>query len=313
MFSSETNDLCLTLCRGTKPDLVLFRGNLKDLLQAPPTKVAAVVKKPTKPTLIPATKIPHAEGALGELFRSTPFVELTEPLTEYRVKCIKHMTVTGYIVFEFRCWNTFTGNLLQNVGVSMQNLGTTHLTLVGTTPILSLPADDYASAYVTFSYGKGTFPIETFHTVLQFSTRGIDQKPEDSYEDEYTMEDIGLDLSDYMKPQPPMYGDWSRAWNDLKEKDITIREFILPRVDTCASAIHAILSVLSSMRPHADSDKVESKKTRHTLMLSGRWISQITVLARVRIMVNSGGAKVQLSVGSSETAINKMLVQAFID
>eukprot|EP01112_Ceratiomyxa_fruticulosa_P000143 TRINITY_DN10163_c0_g1_i1.p1 TRINITY_DN10163_c0_g1~~TRINITY_DN10163_c0_g1_i1.p1 ORF type:complete len:464 (-),score=84.26 TRINITY_DN10163_c0_g1_i1:462-1853(-) len=56
---------------------------------------------------------------LGELFKSSSTVELTESETEYVVNCVKHIFPT-HIVFQFNCTNTLEEQVLENVFVQMQ-------------------------------------------------------------------------------------------------------------------------------------------------------------------------------------------------
>jgi coatomer subunit gamma len=55
---------------------------------------------------------------LGQLFKSSAPIDLTEPDTEYTVKCIKHI-FSNYVVFQFDCTNTLNDQLLEKVSVKM--------------------------------------------------------------------------------------------------------------------------------------------------------------------------------------------------
>ncbi|KAJ3097292.1 coatomer subunit gamma, partial [Physocladia obscura] len=137
-------------------------------------------------------KIPQL-AALGQVFKSSKSVDLTESETEYIVSCVKHV-FGGHLVFQFNCRNTINDILLENVTVAMQaeqnDDGTVaHLSLEGVVPAAQLPYDIPGTVYVVYKRNSNVSPVATFGNTLKFLVKDCDpatgEPDEEGYDDEY--------------------------------------------------------------------------------------------------------------------------------
>ncbi len=178
----------------------------------------------------------------------------------------------------------------------------------------SLPFQVQGVAYTVFSYKEGTQPVGTFSTSLKSMLWDVDpstgEADEGSYEDDYVLEDVYVNLSDYMQRTVP--SSWTEEWDDMGDDNEAIERFAFTAMVTCKQAVAEIVSFLG-MQPCDRSDNVSAKENKHILLLSGTWMPGIPTLARVRMRVKEGsGVLVELAVRSSDAGVSAFLSLVFL-
>jgi len=129
---------------------------------------------------------------------------LTEAETEYKVTCIVHL-FQNHVVFEFKCTNTIEEQVLEDISVSMEMIeGADFLTESSIISLDRMPLGDDGSTFVIFDRNEGRFEQAKFSCTLRFTSKEIDpstgEPEEEGYDDEYTLEDVDLKLTDYLRP-----------------------------------------------------------------------------------------------------------------
>jgi coatomer protein complex subunit gamma len=142
-------------------------------------------------------------------------IDLTEDETEYKISCVKHI-FDSHIVFEFICSNTIKEQALTNVTVAMEALGTSGLLEPTVLPLNVMPLTSYGSTFVVFDHEVGTQVEERFACTLKFVSKEIDPitgaLEDDGYEDEYSIEDVELLATDFMRSARVQ--EFSQVWSE---------------------------------------------------------------------------------------------------
>lgn len=162
-------------------------------------------------------QIPELKG-YGDVLKSSAVVELTESETEYVVTAIKHV-FKEHIVLQFDIRNTVP-EVLEEVSVVASpedDEGTLEEEFI--IPIAKLTPDEPGTVYVSFKrvQGEKSFPVASFTNVLKFSRKEIDpstgEAEETGYEDEYQVENLDLNGSDYVVPT--FASNFSNVWEQV--------------------------------------------------------------------------------------------------
>lgn len=159
--------------------------------------------------------------AHGAVLKSSSVVELTESETEYVVSVVKHI-FKKHIVLQFDIKNTLPDTVLEEVSVvssPSEEDGEVGLEEEFIIPISKLVRDEPGTVYVSFRRLEGdkSFSVTTFTNVLKFTSKEIDptsgEAEEKGYEDEYEVEDLELNGSDYVIPT--FAGSFNHVWEQL--------------------------------------------------------------------------------------------------
>ncbi|KAF2350702.1 Clathrin/coatomer adaptor adaptin-like N-terminal [Trinorchestia longiramus] len=253
--------------------------------------------------------IPAFSG-LGPLFKSSQPVELTESETEYVVRCIKH-TFLGHIVLQFDCTNTLNDQLLENVSVVVEEDGV-NWQILHTLPCPSLPYSTPGTCYVLLAIPEDMMSTTgTFTACLKFQVRDCDPitgepETEDGYEDDYTLEDIDINVSDHVSKA--QRSNFAAAWEELGPGSELEDTFALTNLTTLAEAVTQVTNFLG-MHPCDRSDKVPDGKNSHTLYLAGTYRGGQSVLVRAKLALSDGVA-MQLTVRSTDSAVSEVIASA---
>lgn len=154
----------------------------------------------------------------GSVLKSSPVVELTESETEYVVSVVKHI-FKEHIVLQYEVKNTLPDTVLEDVSVVATPSEEEELEEDFIIPAAKLATDEPGTIYVSFkkSNGEASFPASSFTNVLKFTTKEIDPttgEPEESgYDDEYQVEDLELNGSDYVVPA--FAGNFNHIWEQV--------------------------------------------------------------------------------------------------
>ena len=162
--------------------------------------------------------VPELSG-YGGVLKSSAIVELTESETEYVVTAVKHL-FAEHIVLQFNVKNTLPDTVLTDVSVvsTPSDDDESGLEEEFIIPAPLLKTDEPGIVFVSFkTSGDSTFTTTSFTNVLKFTTKEIDPttgEPEASgYEDEYQVEDLELNGSDYIVPA--FAGSFDNIWGQL--------------------------------------------------------------------------------------------------
>ena len=159
--------------------------------------------------------------AHGALLKSSPAVELTESETEYIVSVVKHI-FNEHIVLQFDIQNTLPGTILEKVSIlstPSEEDGESALEEEFIIPASKLASDESGTVYVSFKRKQGdkSFPVTSFTNALKFTSKEIDpssgEAEDDGYEDDYEIEGLELNGSDYVIPT--FAGSFNHVWEQV--------------------------------------------------------------------------------------------------
>ena len=193
-------------------------------------------------------KIPEL-AAYGGVLKSSSVVELTESETEYVVTAVKHIFKNN-IVLQFDIKNTLPDTILCDVSVIPtpvdEDEETPPLEEEFTIPAPKLVTDEPGTVYVSLKRTADApqFVSTSFSNILKFTSKEIDpttNEPEEGgYEDEYQVEDLDLNGSDYV--MPAYAASFEEIWSGLEEGDDASETLQLSNMKSIAGAYsHTIL------------------------------------------------------------------------
>ncbi|XP_025106281.1 coatomer subunit gamma-2-like [Pomacea canaliculata] len=275
-----------------------------------PSKVSADKAAATRQDLYQEQLAAIPELAnLGNLFKSSAPVEITESETEYYVQCIKHM-FRNYIVFQFDCTNTLDDQVLERVTVDME--AGEGFEVVKQVACASLPYNKPGSTYTLMRLPEEPTSVTgTFPCTLKFVVRDCDPttgEPDDEgYEDEYVLEDVEVTVADHV--QKVLKANFAASWEEVGPENELEDTYALATVNTLEDAIKNITQYLG-LQPCERSDKVPEGKSSHTLYLSGIFRGGHDALVRAKLALDSSGVTMQLTVRSTDPSVSEILATA---
>ena len=255
---------------------------------------AAVVAAPTESTadeyVAQLRGVPEL-AALGPVFKSCPSVQLTEDETEYKVVCVRHI-LTNHDVFQFHITNTVKEQILEEVGVAMDLGDAPDFEEVMSLPLAVAPTDGVGQAYVVLARGGGEevgpMTAGRFGCLLRFRVKEIDpstgEAEEDGFEDEYQLEDVNAQGSDYVKPSyVPSFTD---AWEEASEESEITDSYGLGQREALQDAVEAVVRLLG-MSACEGSDAVPPNARSHAVMLAGTVVGDVQVLVKLNFGIDA--------------------------
>eukprot|EP01095_Lingulamoeba_sp_RSL-Kostka_P009530 TRINITY_DN3317_c0_g2_i2.p1 TRINITY_DN3317_c0_g2~~TRINITY_DN3317_c0_g2_i2.p1 ORF type:complete len:776 (+),score=285.83 TRINITY_DN3317_c0_g2_i2:264-2330(+) len=253
--------------------------------------------------------IPELSG-LGNLFRSSNPISLTESDTEYSVTCVKHI-FNDFIVLQFDCVNTLSDQLLEDVHISLEPEEETEYSIVQEIHLPSLPYDTPGSTYIVLDHSSAEYEPVNYECTMIFTIKDIDSSTgevnefDEGYEDEYSLETLEINLSDYIAKV--LVPEFPKAWQSMGNE--VIETYSLANIKNLNEAISELIKFLG-MAPCEGSQKLK-KKTKHILYLSGVFVGNIRVLARARMKLDPNeGVDVQLTVRSQNESISSLIASS---
>lgn len=245
-------------------------------------------------------KIPEMKE-YGSVLKSSAVVELTESETEYVVSVVKHI-FKEHIVLQYEVKNTLPDTVLEEVSVVATPTEEDELEEDFIIPAAKLVTDEPGTIYVSFRVvnGEGSLPVSSFTNVLKFTTKEIDPttgEPEvGGYEDEYQVEDLELNGSDYLLPA--FAGNFNHLWEQVgangEEAEETLQlsgvnsiageytiRILVRMMLTFVDATEQLARTLS-LQPLEGTD-VPINTTTHTLKLFGKTVTGGKVVANIRM------------------------------
>jgi len=247
---------------------------------------------------------------LGALWKSCAPVELTESETEYVVTCTKHIYAKN-IVFQFNVTNNMEGHLLENVQVEMESEKDAWQEEFAIPEENKLAYHSKGITFVCFTRPSKEFNSGTLACTLKFHTRDVDSNGEassSSSEDEYSLEDVEVVESDFMKPDTLInLVSFRRQWDTLGEGSEVVKKYSLG-LDNLQAGVKAVVDLLG-MSPVDNSHIVAEDTPSHPLNMAGTYYGDIQVLCRAGFLLDSQkGVTLKIAVRSTDANIRNILV-----
>ena len=273
----------------------------------------AATSKPAAPP--PPTAAAYAEelnaipelAELGELFKSVGPIDLVESETEYSITGVKHI-FPDHVVFQFNCQNTIPEQVLENVSVLMDLAEAEDFEEHSTIPLPVMPLREPGTLYVVLSRGH---PLATgvFVNILQFVAKEVDpatgEAEEEGYEDEYQLEDLALEMPDYIKSVS--VPNFRKKWEEMDPESERADEYGLGQRDSLQDAVEAIIGTLG-LQACEGTEAVPPNARSHMCLLSGEVIGDCSVLARVKLGIDrSFNVAMKLEVRSDDPDVSDAL------
>lgn len=248
---------------------------------------------------------------LGRAFRSTAEVALTETEMEYVVTCVKHIFET-HVVLQFSVLNTLDEQRLVDAIVNVE-VGEPDLYEVDRViPAAVAKYGEQACCFVSLKRLGEPAPTG-LSCQLSFKVIAVDPStgeadPDDKgYDEEYPLEDMELLTHDFMSKRS--IGDFRRNWEQMDSEGEVEEKFALQfkKLEDAVSAVTELLGMQA-----ADGTGViasgDGSKRQHSLHLSGVFIGNETVLARVKLqMDDASGVILKIAVRSSNKEISQLI------
>lgn len=248
---------------------------------------------------------------LGEIFFSTDSIDLTEQESEYFVSCVKHI-YPEHVVLQFNVQNGMEGQQLENVTVDVEGEEE------GWEAEFSIPEAllAYQANGVTFvaiARDEDSFNSGALQCTLKFTAKDVDasgEVDEDGDEDEYPLEEIDIQESDFMRPAGMMgIVQFRKMWEQMGDAKEVVQKFGLG-MDNLQEAVSAVIDLLG-MRACENSGFVPEGVTSHAINMAGMFFGGTDVLSRAGFMLDSKhGVQLKIAVRSSNAELNNLLVQS---
>jgi len=246
----------------------------------------------------------------GSLFKSSNPIALTESETEYSVTVTKHV-YDEHVVFQFNCTNTIAEQVLENVRVRLDTsvMGNA-LKQEFLLACDKLPANQPGVTYVSVRKPKGGSPMGRISPTLQFLAKEVDPQtglPEESgFEDEYPLEGFDLVLSDFV--QKATVVNFQEKWDQLGDEFQVVQQFGMNR-PTIQAAVNELVEFFG-MTPVDKTNQVP-KKSKHILLLAGRFVGDVSVMAQVRMKeIEKSGIAIEVTVRSTNDDVSVLIASA---
>lgn len=272
------------------------------------------VKDKENPLSIWLESNPDIASTVGQMFNSSHGIDLTEPETEYMVKCTKYF-FSRHIILMYFCQNTMPHIVLENVTLqigtfnALQIISCTPITRLGTSE--SEDATGYCFVLCQFDPNQ-ELPIGTVSNSLHFITKECDSLTgeEESYgvSDEYIIQGFDINISDYILSQKPS-GSFDSSWERLGLPTEAKQVFQLTNVRTLTDAVKHVHDTFGGSICD-QSDNVLPNIASHTLLLSGVFLDGYLVLIRCRFAQLANGITMEITVRSDASELSAMLANA---
>eukprot|EP01006_Ploeotia_vitrea_P031314 TRINITY_DN63632_c0_g1_i1.p1 TRINITY_DN63632_c0_g1~~TRINITY_DN63632_c0_g1_i1.p1 ORF type:complete len:872 (-),score=125.40 TRINITY_DN63632_c0_g1_i1:139-2754(-) len=250
-------------------------------------KAAAASQKEIEKAVQTMLAVPECKD-LGQPFNTTEPEHVTDPDTEYVVTYLKH-TFASHVVFQFRVMNNLEDYVLDDVTVKMTPEIDGIEQLFETT-IASIPYGQTASCFVGFEKDPSEYPTGDLANVLCFTMKEVDKEtgePEpDGSADEYQLEEVVINMSDYM--QPYTSPNFHKEWEEIGELEGSVDTFSLSTMANLQEALDKIISFLG-MEIHNNSGTIPPKGVQHVALLAGQLCQEepIKLLVKAKVFYSS--------------------------
>lgn len=242
---------------------------------------------------------------LGPIFKTCESIDLTEPETEYRVRCVKHI-FSRYLVLQFECLNTLSDQFLEKVHIRLDVAP--GYKILGEVPCEQLPYDKQGSVFCVLEFPVN--PIETlgtFAATLEFVVRDCDPTtglPEsgEGYADTYLLEEVEIGCAEQFRTRAAS-DDWEASWERASAAAEVCDTFGLSQSDINEAAT-AVCAHLGLPKSAIGGEAVKEIRG------GGLWREGIPMLVRARLVAAQGSVTMQLAVRSPKEDIATLLLAA---
>lgn len=314
-----------------KPNPVLLERALRDHLAHRPDEPFDIVSVPTEEEAVEAKAVPveieqrkapivsreeqYAEQLavipgiekLGAPFKTCEPVDLTEPETEYRVRCVRHV-YAKHLILQFECLNTLSDQLLHKVRVKLDPPS-------GYKPILEVPCDEIpydkqGSVFWVLEFPENLMEtIGSFGATLEFNVRDCDPttgQPEDpddpGYADSYPLEEVSVGCAEQVRARAAA-DDWEATWERAASASEACDTFGLSQSDV-GEAAATVCEYLGWPKSAISGDAVKEIRG------GGLWRGGVPVLIRARLVLAQGAVTMQLTARSPREDVATVLLAA---
>lgn len=242
---------------------------------------------------------------LGPIFKTCESIDLTEPETEYRVQCVKHI-FARHLVLQFECLNTLSDQLLEKVHIRLE--AAPGYKMLIEVPCEQLPYDKQGSVFCVLEFPEN--PIETlgtFGATLEFVVRDCDPTtglPDsgEGYADTYPLEEIEVSCAEQFRTRAAS-DDWEATWERAASAEEACDTFGLSQSDV-GEAAKAVCEHLGLPKGAISGDAVKEIRG------GGVWRGGTPVLVRARLVMAGGAVTMQLTARSPREDIATLLLAA---
>ncbi|XP_028177225.1 coatomer subunit gamma-2-like [Ostrinia furnacalis] len=242
---------------------------------------------------------------IGPIFKTCQSIDLTEPETEYRVRCVKHI-YSRHVILQFECLNTLSDQLLTRVHVRLCH--PPGYRLLSEVPCDVLPYNKQESIFYLLSFPENPLDSEcSFEASLEFVVRDCDPTtglPDggSGYTDTYPLEEFEIRCADQFRLRAAG-DDWESSWNAAASADEASDTFGLSQSDVGEAAV-AVCEHLGLPKASIDGDAVKDIRG------GGMWRGGNPILLRARLVSAQGAVTMQLTVRSTQAQIGTFLLAA---
>jgi coatomer protein complex subunit gamma len=215
------------------------------------------------------------------------------------VQVIKYVFMQ-YTVFEFHVRNTVEGVVLANVQVKLGNVDPNAWKEVGSVPIPTIAFGEGKSGFTVLARRTAT-ATATFPASFHFMQRE-DGDPM-GFPDDFPIEHVKVQVSDYVNPRPLPSGHFPRAWDAFGDPQLERVQKYALTYRSLEATVAGLLGTLN-MAPCEGTDRLEPGVQKPTLLLAGNFVGGAPVLAQAILYIHpQRGCMIQLTTrGGTEEA-----------
>jgi len=252
-------------------------------------------------------------ASLGQAFRSSIPVALSESETEYVVTCIKHMFL-NHVVLQFNVQNTVEDQRLENVSISLES-DSECFEVSGEIEAKAVKYGETKSCFTLLTRDNAKEWQNTPYTcTLRFNVVQVDpasgEDESEPFDEEYALESLSIATGDYMAKTT--VSDFRRSWETIGSANEVTEKFALQQ-RTLEDALAAVVSSLG-MQPCDGTGTIKVGGKPHMLHASGVFIGGKNVLVRAQIASNqdSVGTVLKIAVRSDDPVVSKMVAECVL-
>lgn len=256
-------------------------------------------------------KLPSLIGLdAGKIFYSSEPSMLTEPETEYVVRCIKHI-FDHHLVLQFEINNTLDDQILEDISVSLDvSEGFEYLNEF---KCPSIKYQETGNVYVYLKFPNDSVDaIASFTAKMKFIVKDCDpltgEVQDDGYQEDYRLEDVEMTLKDQMLKVK--VGNWDALWEEAKSVCFEVQEtFALPLTSGGLSdTVSQIISFLGMAASNNSENVHPPNKSSHIVNLAGMMRGNCKVLAQAKLALSENSVTIQLTVRSMDERVAELVV-----
>ena len=216
---------------------------------------------------------------------STSVSDITSSSDEYYVQTTKHFH-DRLVIFQFKVENNIDEQRLSDIKVHLESPTSDYDVIAQISsadtefPIIVIQPKDSSRKFIT-----GEFKFKLTFTVVEVDDEGNE---EGSYEDEYSLDKVKINVSDYVGKQELPNGQFMSAWEMIKQNEQSVErmETFQIKFNTMKDAVSGVIDFFG-MSVSEGSENVEESSKVHSIFLAGTFFSMYPVLIRGQIGFNS--------------------------